>query len=69
MEFLYCDGILYINIVQIVYKKIILHFFMLFSVLNLFNWIVRITEEIYKRESQKEFKRIKKRREILKTHV
>lgn len=37
MEFLYCDGILYINIVQMFTKKIILHCFMLFGVVNLFD--------------------------------
>jgi len=54
MEFLYCDSILY-QYCPNVYKKIILHFFMLFGVVNLFDWwyvsqkkSTKVTERIQK---------------------
>lgn len=49
MEFLYCNGILYINIVQMFTKKIILHIFLFAVRCCKYFRVVRITEGIYKR--------------------
>lgn len=62
MEFLYCNGILYINIVQMFTKKITLHFLFAVWYCKYFRLMVLITEGIYKRVTdtgtQKKFKKI-----------